>query len=118
MLKTVARELDELCAAVELLEAQLPRLSKQEQIDVCARVVSFKNTAERIEKYIKQNIRGWRGAPDHLTMGYVKGDCFRAFINIFPVTRLDQGALQLDHPRIFGRFLRTRPESRVSFEAR
>lgn len=118
MIRSVAKKLDELCAAVELLEAELPRLTRQEQIDLCARLVACRNAAERIEKEVKTHIRTWRGGPDHLVAGYVRGEAFRAYLNLFPVTRLDQGALQVNHPRIFGRFLHTNTEHRITFMAR
>lgn len=118
MLKVVRNDLDAIAEAIEQIEEQVARLTKQEQIDLCARLGAFRRGVDRVEKHIKGNIRTWRGGERNMTSGYVMGDAFKAFLNIFPVTRLDQGALAVNHPRIFGSHLKTNPEHRITFESR
>ncbi len=114
MVKSVSKNLDTLTKAVEELEAEMPRLTKEEQIDVCARIVSAKHGIERMESDIKAHIWTWR----RKTVGYVPGELFKAYLNIFPVSRFNLEKFKLEHPRIHPRFVETAEEGRITFDAR
>lgn len=114
MLKAVKVDLEDVCDALEHLSASLGRLTREEKIDVAARLRSAAKTVESIDKSIKEDIAVWRkGKP-----GYVNGEIFKAKYSVNPVNRLDQKALKEEEHEIHAKFTKANNEVRISFEPR
>lgn len=114
MLKAVRIDLEDVCDSLEHLAASLGRLTREEKIDVAARLRSAAKTVELIDKSIKEDISTWRkGKP-----GYVNGEIFKAKYSVSPVNRLDQKALKEEEPAIHAKFTKANDEVRITFEPR
>lgn len=114
MIVSVKRDLEDLLDAIEHLKASLPRLTREEKVDVGARIRSLAKTCEEIDKSIKEDIKTWRkGKP-----GTVLGEIFKGILAETDVTRLNQKALQEAEPVIYEKYRETKPEQRITFMAR
>lgn len=114
MLKVVRTDLENVCDDLEHLQAQLPRLTLKEKVDVCARLRAACKTIKAMDEEITAEMKKLRRGK----AGYVIGEVFKAFVNICPTTRLDQTALKLDLPDLFNKYTKTDDVVRVTFEAR
>lgn len=114
MKKQVELDLQDAAAILESLKAGVAGLSRQERIDLAARVCGIAKSAVEIADSIKSDIKVWRRG----RKGYVVGEIFKAFLNVFPVQRLDQQKLKVDYPRIYNACLVSEDQQRVTFEPR
>lgn len=115
MLKAAKTDLSDICDALESLhKAVLPRLTREEKVDVAARLRSAAKTVEAIDKSIKEEIKGWRKGKE----GEVKGELFKAILTLVPTTRLNQELLKEQHPDVYEECKETKDQTRISFEVR
>jgi hypothetical protein len=92
----------------------MPQLDREERVDLAARVCAIRRNAEAIEQEVKEDIHTWRKNQ----MGYVLGKMFKAFLNKFPVTRLDHQKLKTVYPKVHAACLKTEAQTRITFETR
>ena len=114
MNKALQDDLEDAGLTLESMVKRLDKMSKQEQIDLAARLKGIAKNIEIIDRHVKDNVKEWRKGK----MGYVLGDVFKAYLNEFPVTRLNQKKLEVEEPTIFAKYRETAPEVRVTFEPR
>lgn len=111
---TVKLDLQDLREAMESLFKQLDSLSLKAKVDVGAHLNAVIKTANKIDAAIKDAVKE---RLEH-ERGYVMGESFKAYLNTFPVTRVDQKVLEVEHPRVYAKCLRTKEEERVTYEVR
>jgi hypothetical protein len=114
MLKTINDDLENAAKIMEHIMKMMPQLSREEKIDLAARVCAIRKNAVSIEQEVKDDIHTWRKGH----MGYILGDVFKAFLNKFPVTRLDQVKLKTAYPKVYAACLKSTAETRITFETR
>lgn len=114
MIASVRRDLENVADDLEHLLSTLPRLTREEKVDVAARIRAVAKSAKQIDDIIKADIKEWRKGKK----GTVLGEIFKAVLSLVPTTRLDQKALEAEQPKIFAQYLRTSDQVRVTFEPR
>ena len=114
MNRTVDNHLTEAMRALELVKASFGNLVKSDKVDAGARIRALKNMAEAIDKALNEEIKIWRAG----TSGSIMGAKFTATLTFSPVTRVDQGLLELNHPRVHKLCLVTRDEGRITYSLR
>lgn len=114
MIVSVKHDLEDVSDAMEHLKAQLPRLTREESVDVAARVRAIAKTAEEIDKAIKAVIKTWRKGKE----GTVLGEVFKAVLKLIPTTRFNSKALEAAEPKVYAKYLETDDVTRITFEAR
>jgi predicted phage-related endonuclease len=90
------------------------KLSRQEKVDVCARLRGAASTIEKLDKAIKAEIKAWRDGKE----GTVKGEIFQAVCSINDRTALDQKALKEAEPRTYDKYAKTTPVFTINFSPR
>lgn len=99
---------------LDWLEAAMQRLTLQQKIDLGARIRAIKARAEAIDEMVKADINKKLHGKD----GVVRGILFSALRASHAVTRVDQQYLEINHPRVYRKCLKTTNEARILFQAR
>jgi hypothetical protein len=107
-------DLRDLSEVIQDLERQLPKMTLTARIDVAARLKGLDKAIDRIDKSVKAEVKARRKGK----AGYVLGDLFKAYLNIFPKTRVDLEMLEVEYPKVYAKCLRTDNEERVTFEVK
>jgi len=114
MIKALRDDLADASACLEDLVKRLSTMSREEQVDVAARIKAVAKSCEVIDTYVKDNIYKWRKGRE----GYVLGEIFKAFLKKVTTTRLDQKALKVEEPEIHTKFCKPSDSFPITFEAR
>lgn len=114
MLKGVKADLEELCAAVDHIEATLPRMILAEKVDLAARLSSTRKTLEELDVLIKDEIKKKLKHAE----GTVSGESFQAVLTPIPVTRLDSKALKEHEPGTWEAYAKRTIDERINFKPR
>jgi hypothetical protein len=107
-------DLEDLALLLEDLVKRLPKMKREERIDVAARVRTAAKHLEAIDKIVKDEVKEVRKGKE----GYVNGETWKAKLSLVSVTRLDQKALKEVKPNIWNEFAKDNEDQRVSFEPR
>ncbi len=114
MKSQVNLDLEDLLSAIESLQTMLGGMPQAVKVDVAARLRSLSKTIELMDTMIKEDLKvSLKGKP-----GTVVGETFKANIAYIPTTRLNQKALEMDYPKVYAKYLETKDQARVTFEAR
>ena len=114
MTKATDIDLADAMDAIEDLGKRFDNLSLEAQIDVAARLKGVAKTCKAIDEATKEAVKKQRKGK----MGYVFGSLFKAYLNLIPVTRLDQQKLELDYPDVYAECLKKSVDRRITFEVR
>ncbi len=106
--------LDVAVKAMEHVMDNYTKLTLQQKIDLGARVRSLRARAEAVDSWIRDDIN----KKLHNKDGVVRGVAFSAERATHPVTRVDQQYLEVNHPRVYNKCLKTTNEARILFQAR
>lgn len=100
--------------AIESLRDRLETMSKQEKIDVAARLRAAHKTIEELDESIKDDIKLWlKGAA-----GTVNGEIFKAILSINPTKRLNQKLLKELQPKIHAKYYEDVDQTTINFKPR
>ncbi len=110
----VKLNLDVAVKALESVMDNYLKLTLQQRIDLGARARAIKARAEAIDHWVKDDINKKLNAKD----GAVRGVMFSAERTTHQVTRVDQQYLEMNHPRVYRKCLKTTNEARIIFQAR
>jgi hypothetical protein len=111
MLKTVRMDLESISDTLEHIAKTLPRLTQQEKVDLGARVSAFKNSAEALDKLLRDEFKtSLKHQP-----GELPGESFKAKLTVYPMPRLDQGKLKDKYPRAYFACINTGNEERMTY---
>jgi hypothetical protein len=114
MQPSIKADLEAITKAVERLSRKMLDLPLRDRIDIAARLNGTRKVIDTIDEYTKMDVKKrLKGI-----VGYVNGEIFKAYFNLFPVTRFDQGAFKQAEPTLFARYERTGTESRITYEPR
>jgi hypothetical protein len=114
MQKLAKLDLEDSVLVLEHLTELLPKLTREEKVDVAARLRGILNKINKIEDSIKDEIFLWcRGQP-----GVVKGEIFEANLNLIHVTRLDSKKLKEEEPDQWLKYAKAKDEPRITFTTR
>ena len=114
MNKATEIDLTDAMDAIENLGKRFPTMSLDAQIDIAARLKGVAKTCKAIDEATKDAVKKQRKG----RAGYVFGVLWKAYLNLVPVTRLDQQKLELDYPDVYAECLKKSVDKRVSFEVR
>ena len=114
MLRAAKIDLADTADALEHLLKLVPKMTREEKVDVAARVRAVHKHAEAIDSLIKGEIKEWRkGKP-----GTVKGEQWQAILSVVATTRLDGAWLKLERPDIHTAYSKTTDVERITFAPR
>lgn len=114
MLKAVKVDIEDVCDALEHLNASLGRLTKDEKVDVAARLRAASKTIKIIDDGIKDEIKKWcKEKP-----GTVKGEVFKAVLSYNEVNRFNQKRYKEENPEAYETYIEANDEARITFEPR
>lgn len=114
MNKATKNDLEDMSAILEALVKRLPKLSLEDQVDVCARIRAVSKHANIIDAFVKDVIkRQTKGKP-----GTVPGDVWKANVSLVPTRRLDQTMLKVEYPEIHAECTKVTEDLRILFEPR
>jgi len=114
MNKQIVTDLADITDALEHLSRRLPTLSREEKVDVAARMRAVAKHADLIDEYVKGEIKAWRKGKE----GYVLGEVFKAWLGLVEATRLDQTKLKVEYPKVHEACLKKSTDTRITFEPR
>jgi len=114
MQKEIKIDLQELTVSLEHLKDSLETMPLATKIDVAARLKAVRDSVAEIEEHVKNEVKTKLGH----RIGELPGEVFRAVLNVFPVTRLNQKVLEVNHPRIFAKCVETKEQEQVTFKVR
>jgi predicted phage-related endonuclease len=114
MQKWIDTDLKDISDALEDLKAVLPKLSIEDKIDLAARIGSARKSCEEIDEVVKTEVKRLRKGK----VGYVVGELWKAFVNIFPQAHIDSAKLKLEYPAVYQKCLKQIQIQRVTYEAR
>lgn len=112
MLKSIKQDLEDACDAFDHLRANFERLTREEQVDVGARLRAAAKAIEAMDDQIKTNIKAWRKNKP----GIINGENFKAVLAAIDVNRLDQKAFKIGSPTVYAQYLRADTDLRITFE--
>lgn len=107
-------DLVDVVACIESIHKRVSSMTLKTKIDVAARLGSVAKHIEEMDEAIKDEIK----AKANGKICEVLGGMFKAFVNIFPVNRLNQKLLEVNHPRIYAKCRETKDQTTVTFGPR
>ena len=114
MNKLTERDLTNIRSILEDLVPQAESMSLPDLVDLAARLKPVAKACKAIDDKAKKEIGlDLDGKP-----GTVLGGMFKAILNQFPVTRLNQARLETERPRIWASYRETNDEQRITYEVR
>jgi predicted RNA binding protein with dsRBD fold (UPF0201 family) len=114
MNKLVETDLEDVTYLFEDLLKRLHRLTREQRIDVAARLRAAAKHIKAIDDSVKAEVKKAR---NHKA-GIVKGEKWVAQLSLVPVKRLDQGALKDGAPETYEEYCKEDVDERVTFEVR
>ena len=114
MQKSVKTSLLEASDALEMLVRLLPKMPREEQIDVAARLKAVAKNCEIIDDVVKADIKKQRKGKE----GFVLGELFKAKLAIVPTTRFDEKRFKEADFRTYEQYLKESDQERITFETR
>ena len=114
MKTAIKADLSDMAEIMEHLVKSLPKLTREERIDVAARSRAIFKHCETIDKAVKDEVKDVRKGKE----GYVKGEVFRAKLTLVPVHRFDQTAFKAERAELYELFCKDSEDQRITFEAR
>ena len=82
---------------MEHLVRNLPKLTREERVDVAARTRAIAKHCDELDKAVKAEIKEARKGKE----GYVKGEQFKAKLTLVPVHRFDQSTFKQERAELF-----------------
>ena len=114
MLKAIETDLQDAADALEHLLARLPKLTREEKVDIAARLRGPAKTIKAIDEVVKDEIKRARKGRE----GTVLGEMFKAIMTLVPTTRLDTTKVKVEHPEVYDTCLDVSDVTRITFEIR
>ena len=114
MNKATEIDLADAMDAIENLATRFPKMDLDAQIDIAARLKGVAKTCKAIDEATKDAVKKQRKGK----AGYVFGVMWKAYMNLVPVTRLDQQKLELEYPDAYAECLKKSVDKRVTYEVR
>ncbi len=111
MLRAIRVDLEAIADTLEHIAKTLPRLTQQEKVDLGARVSAFKNSAEALDKALRDE---FKASLKHKP-GSLPGEQFKAKLTVSPVARLDQEKLKNKYPVAYLACIDTKDEERMTY---
>ncbi len=100
--------------ALQSLFNNLAKMSQADRIDAAARCNAMAKVLKDIDEAVKDEVKTKLGEKP----GMVNGHMFRASMGVSPVTRLNEGKLKKEQPKIHAKYCETNPQRRVTYEVR
>lgn len=114
MKRNIRENVDAVYDGLEWLLNTQVKFTKEETVDVCARLRSALKLAEKLDEACKDHIKALRkGKP-----GDVVGEAFTATLALAPSERLDQKLLKAEKPEIVAEYTKESESERITFSAR
>lgn len=114
MNKATEVDLTDAMDAIESLGKRFSKMSLENQIDIAARLKGVAKTCKAIDEATKDAVKSQRKGK----AGYVFGVLFKCYLNLVPVTRLDQEKLELEYPDAYANCQKKSVDKRVTYEVR
>ena len=112
--KLTETDLEDISFLFEELVKRLPKMTREQRIDVAARLRASAKHITAIDAAVKAEIKKAR---NHKA-GIVNGERWLARLGLVPVKRLDQTALKEGAPETYEEYCKDNIDERITFEAR